>query len=296
MKGLVEGVHGSGRDQDWFSGAEFLIALALFGFGLLLFEFELLLVEVGFRDGTLRVDQLEIEFGFFFETLVQRDGVEAVQNRKHLHGGDVHGRLEEDVWGVLGHGLGVFELEFQVFEKVGDVRLRFRGRGLWFSVHGSWFRRFRFRFFQHGELGGHGVHGGRLGVDWRWISRALTRRGHEVIGEFEHGVHGLFFLKRMGAPFSEFKTGRPFGSGLWKPLIFNGSFFDPGGVSSGNVRFWFSGFTTEARRSRSSSGVLSLVSGPSSVRGSSASFGGGAASDASEASALSRGAATGSAG
>ena len=78
MKGLVEGVHGSGGDQDWFSGADFLFALALFGFGLLLFEFELLLVEVGLHQGALGVEQLEVEFGLFFEALAQCDTVEAI--------------------------------------------------------------------------------------------------------------------------------------------------------------------------------------------------------------------------
>ena len=67
MKGLIEGVHDSGGDQDWFLGAEFLFALALFGFGLVLLEFEFLMFEMGLGEVALRVEQLEVEFGLFFE-------------------------------------------------------------------------------------------------------------------------------------------------------------------------------------------------------------------------------------
>ena len=80
MKGLGEGVQGYVGDEDWFLGAEFLLALALFGFGLLLFEFEFLLVEVGLQEGTLGIEHLEVEFGLFFEALAECDGVEAIQN------------------------------------------------------------------------------------------------------------------------------------------------------------------------------------------------------------------------
>ena len=147
MKGLVEGAGHSRRDQDWFLGAESLFALALFGFGLLFLEFEFLVLDVDLPQVELRVEQLEVEFGLFFEALAQCGGVEAIQNGEHFHGGDVHGRLEEDVRRMRGHGPGVFQLEFEIVE---CVREGFRVRGFWFRV------------FQHGGHGGHGVHRGRV--------------------------------------------------------------------------------------------------------------------------------------
>ncbi|HTD86741.1 MAG TPA: hypothetical protein VK850_09205 [Candidatus Binatia bacterium] len=42
--------------------------------------------------------------------------VEAIEDGEHVHGCDVHGGFEEYVWRVIGHGLGVFGLEFELFE------------------------------------------------------------------------------------------------------------------------------------------------------------------------------------
>ena len=74
--------------------------MALCGFGLLFSEFERLLRDMGAGEVGLAVDELNVEFGFFFEALDERRRVgTAKEDFEEIRGGEVHGGFEDDVGG-----------------------------------------------------------------------------------------------------------------------------------------------------------------------------------------------------
>src|SRR5687768_5977110 len=87
----LDGRDGGSGDEDRLTGAKPLFAFALFGFGLLLSEFELLLFEAGRHEVCVGVDHWEVQLRLFVQALDQGIGIETVQDGEEIDAGDVDG-------------------------------------------------------------------------------------------------------------------------------------------------------------------------------------------------------------
>jgi len=76
----VQIVQSGPGDQDGFASVQLLFAFPLFGFGLLLCEFELLVLEAGLHEVGVAVHHLEVQLWFLFQAFDERIGVEAIKS------------------------------------------------------------------------------------------------------------------------------------------------------------------------------------------------------------------------